>query len=175
MHFALPIDIREVNYADLPKLHRLSVETFNDTFRNSKLSENFSDYTDKNYSYGQLTSEIINPQSFFYFVYYNHKLAGYLKLNINSAQSKDMGQNSLEIDRIYIRRNFQYIGLEKHLLNLAIKQAHKFKKNLIWSSIWEHDDSIVHFYHQFGFKAVSTQQFQLEGTTQNDLIMKAAV
>ena len=175
MNFALPIDIRKVTYADLPKLHRLSVETFNETFHDSKIPVDLSDYTNENYNYGQLTSEIINPQSFFYFIYYNHKLAGYLKLNINAAQSKDMGTDSLEIDRIYLRRNFQYIGLESRLIDLAIKQAQKFHKRLIWSSVWEHDKSIVHFYHQFGFKSVDSQPFQLAGTTQRDLVMETNI
>lgn len=170
----LPIDIKEVDYSDLPKLHRLSVETFNDTFRNNQTDE-FPDYTNKNYSYGQLTSEIINPKSFFYFIYYNHKLAGYLKLNINDAQSQNMGQDALEIDRIYIRHGFQYIGLEKKLLDLAVKKAHKFNKKVIWSSVWEHDSSILHFYDQFGFKTIEKQPFTLAGQAEHDLVMEVAV
>ncbi|MFC6175282.1 GNAT family N-acetyltransferase [Companilactobacillus huachuanensis] len=170
----LPIDITEVDYSDLPKLHRLSVETFNDTFRNNQIYS-FSDYTNKNYNYGQLTSEIINPQSFFYFIYYNHKLAGYLKLNISDAQSQNMGKDTLEIDRIYIRHGFQYIGLEKQLLDLAIKKAHHFNKKVLWSSVWEHDSSIIHFYNQYGFKTIETQPFTLAGQNENDLVMEVAI
>lgn len=79
----LPISIEEITYSDLPKLRTLSVETFNDSFR--KEHGDFSTYTETNYNYGQLAAEMINPQTHFYFIYYNHKLAGYLKLNLNQA------------------------------------------------------------------------------------------
>jgi len=171
----LPINIEEVTYLDLPQLHTLSVETFNNTFRHSQVSDNLLTYTNKNYNYGQLASELINSQSHFYFIYFNHKLAGYLKLNVNHAQSKDMGKDSLEIDRIYIRHNYEYIGLENKLIRFAITQAKKYNKKIIWSSVWEHDTSIVHFYNEFGFKSISSQNFELAGTTQKDLVMEATI
>ncbi|KRN98965.1 GNAT family N-acetyltransferase [Companilactobacillus kimchiensis] len=169
----LPIDIKETTYADLPKLRTLSVDTFNESFRSA--TSDLSSYTKKNYNYGQLASEMINPQSHFYFIYYNHKLAGYLKLNLNSAQTRNMGTNSLEIDRIYLRQNFGYIGLENKLINFAFEQAKKFHKNIIWSSIWEHDRPIIHFYHQFGFKPIGSQNFNLNGSLQKDLVMKVSI
>ena len=169
----LPISIEEITYPDLPQLQKLSVNTFNDSFRNVR--GDLSDYIKQNYNYGKLASEMINPQSHFYFIYYNHKLAGYLKLNINDAQSQNMGQNALEIDRIYIRHGFQYIGLEKKLLDLAVKKAHKFNKKVIWSSVWEHDSSILHFYDQFGFKTIEKQSFTLAGQAEHDLVMEVAV
>lgn len=169
----LPISIEEINYADLPKLRNLSVDTFNDSFRSTH--SDLSKYTAQNYNYGQLASEMINPQSHFYFIYYNHKLAGYLKLNINDAQSQKMGLNALEIDRIYLRQNFSYIGLESKLIHFAFEQAKKFHKNMVWSSVWEHDQPIVHFYHQFGFKSIGSQQFKLAGRIQKDLVMQASL
>ncbi|MQS76685.1 GNAT family N-acetyltransferase [Companilactobacillus halodurans] len=166
----LPIDIREVNYSDLPQLHRLSVATFNDTF-NSQSFSNFSDYTQTNYNYGQLASEMINPNSFFYFIFFNHKLAGYLKLNIDDAQSQSVA-GGLEIDRIYLREGFKYMGLEEKLINLAFEKAKKFHKDTIWSSVWEHNAPIMYYYKEFGFKAFGSQEFKLEDTIQKDLIMK---
>ncbi|GAQ01936.1 hypothetical protein NBRC111452_1752 [Companilactobacillus farciminis] len=172
MIFSIPTDITSVNYVDLPKLHRLSVETFNDTFRKSTTNNDFIKYTNKNYNYGQLAQELMNPESFFYFIYYNHKLAGYLKLNVGSAQTKNMGNNSLEIDRIYLRHGFKYIGLEDKLIEFTMNQAKLLHKNSIWSSVWEYNLSIVNFYKQFGFKSIGSQKFTLDGTTKKDLIMK---
>jgi len=171
----LPIDIQEVDFTDLPKLQKLSIETFNDSFRHFAASRNFSSYTSQNYNYGQLVKEMLNPQSYFYFIFYNHKLAGYLKLNIDSAQSRNMGPDTLEIDRIYLRQGFEYIGLEKRLLDFTIKQAQKFNKNSIWSSVWEHDDSIIHFYKEFGFKAIDSADFELNGLIQKDLVMETSI
>jgi len=60
---ALPIDIQKVDFTDLPKLQKLSIETFNDSFRHFTASKDFADYTTKNYNYGQLVKEMLNPQS----------------------------------------------------------------------------------------------------------------
>jgi len=171
----LPIAIQQVDFTDLPKLQKLSIETFNDSFRHFAASKDFSNYTTKNYNYGQLVKEMLNPQSYFYFIFFNHKLAGYLKLNLDDAQSKAMGSDTLEIDRIYLRQGFEYIGLEEKLLNFAIEQAQKFNKTSIWSSVWEHDDSIIHFYKKFGFKAIDSANFELNGLLQKDLLMETTI
>jgi Acetyltransferases len=160
----LPINIEQIDYAELPKLQKLSIETFNDSFRHFKASKDFSNYTFKNYNYGQLAQEMLNPNSKFYFVYYNHKLAGYLKLNFTAE--------ALEIDRFYLRKGFEYIGLETKLLQFTLHKAKKLKQHLIWSRVWEHDDSVLHFYKQFGFQKASSVPFKLNGLLQKDLIMK---
>jgi len=169
----LPISIEEITYADLPKLRNVSVETFNNSFK--KEGTDFSNYTDHNFNYGQLASEMINPQSHFYFIYYDHKLAGYLKLNLYKTQSQPMGNDALEIDRIYIRQNFEYIGLESKLIKFAFEQAKKFNKHTVWSSVWEHDKPVVHTYNKFGFKATDSQIFKLAGKLQKDLVMKVSL
>lgn len=169
----LPISINEVDYSDLPLLKKLSIETFNDSFRSER--DDLSGYTKKNFNYGQLAVEMINPDSHFYFIYYNHKLAGYLKLNLNHAQSQDMGVDALEIDRIYLLQKFEYIGLESKLINFAFDQAKKFHKHTVWSSVWEHNQPIIHFYNQFGFKSVASKKFHLIGRLHKDLVMKTSL
>jgi len=65
-------------------------------------------------------------------------------------------------------------GLQANL-DLAVKKAHEFSKNVIWSSVWEHDSSILHFYNQFGFKTIEKQPFTLAGQAEHDLVMEVAV
>jgi len=169
----LPINIEEITYSDLPKLQKLSINTFNDSFRSENGS--FTDYTENNYNYGQLAVEMMNSNSHFYFIYFNPRLARYLKLSLNSAQSKDMGPDALEIDRIYLRKNFEYMDLENKLINFAFEQAQKYHKHLIWSSVWEHDESIIYSYNKFGFKVFDHQSFILGDKEQKDLLMKTTI
>ena len=62
------------------------------------------------------------------FVYFNNEVAGYLKVNTNDAQSEEMGDESLEIERIYIKGEFQKHGLGKYLLNKSIEIAMEHNK-----------------------------------------------
>lgn len=81
--------------------------------------------------------EIVNDSSEFYFIYLNEDIAGYLKLNTNDAQSEIMGNNSLEVERIYVRRKFHKRGLGKHLINKAIEIARERNKEKIGLGVWE--------------------------------------
>ena len=48
-----------------------------------------------------------------------------------------MGDESLEVERIYIKSSFQKHGLGKHLLNNAIEIAIANNKKNIWLGVWE--------------------------------------
>lgn len=41
-----------------------------------------------------------------------------MKVNINDAQSENMGVESLEIERVYIKKEFQKHGLGKSLCSI---------------------------------------------------------
>ena len=60
-------------------------------------------YLERAFNLKQLEKELSNISSQFFFVYFNDEIAGYLKVNTNDAQSEEMGDESLEIERIYIR------------------------------------------------------------------------
>ena len=65
-------------------------------------------------------------------MYYKNELAGYLKVNSDDAQTEKMGDEFLEIERIYIREKFQKHGLGKSLINKAIEVAKEWNKKKIW-------------------------------------------
>src|SRR5699024_2463052 len=112
----MTIKIKKCNHADLQLLQEISIETFNDTFKDQNSPENMNTYLEKAFNLKQLEKELSNIYSQFFFVYFNNEVAGYLKVNTNEAQSEEMGDKSLEIERIYIKRKFQKQGLGKFLL-----------------------------------------------------------
>jgi len=57
-------------------------------------------YLDEAFDYSKMLAEVTNENSFFYFVYVEDELAGYLKLNINTAQTDLCGEQGLELERI---------------------------------------------------------------------------
>ncbi len=79
------------------------------------------------------------------------EVAGYLKVNVNDAQSEEMGDESLEIERIYIKKEFQKHGLGKYLLNKAIELAMECTKQKIWLGVWENIENAIGFYKKMEF------------------------
>ncbi len=84
-----------------------------------------------------MTEELKNPNSYFYFIYFENELAGYLKLNLSNAQTEEIEGNNIEIERIYILREFQKHGLGKELYKQAIKLAKDLECENIWLGVWE--------------------------------------
>lgn len=129
--------IKKCNHEDLNILQEISIETFNDTFKDQNSPENMKAYLEKAFNSKQLQLELSNSWSQFYFVFLDNEVAGYLKVNTNDAQSEEMGEESLEIERIYIKKKFQKHGLGKHLFNKAVDIALECNKKKIWLGVWE--------------------------------------
>ncbi len=163
--------IRKCTLEDLRKLQEISVETFTETFKDQNSAENLNAYLERALNVKQLEKELSHPFSQFFFVYLNHEVAGYVKLNANDAQSEAMDEESLEIERIYIKSKFQKRGLGKQLLNKAIETALEQDKKKIWLGVWEHNDNAVAFYKMMGFVQTGCHSFQMGDEEQLDLIL----
>ncbi|NRG32791.1 GNAT family N-acetyltransferase [Niallia circulans] len=163
--------IEKCTIADIHKLQDISLETFDETFRNQNSPENMKDYLEKAFNLEQLKKELSNLSSQFYFVYLNKELAGYLKINRMDAQSEQMGEDSLEIERIYIKGKFQKHGIGQVLMNKAIDIAKKESKKKIWLGVWEKNKKAIRFYQKFGFVQTGAHSFYMGNEEQSDYIM----
>lgn len=168
----MAITIRKMDPVDLNKLQEISIETFTDTFKAQNSSEHISDYIKKAYNTGQLSAELHNPLSEFYFICFDDEAAGYLKLNIGAAQSEKMEDSTLEIERIYIRKKFQRKGLGKYLINKAMERADALNKNSLWLGVWEKNHNALSFYGKMGFIHNGSHSFYMGEDKQTDLIMQ---
>ncbi len=167
----MTINIKKCTLEDLRKIQEISYETFNETFKHQNSPENMNTYLERAFNLKQLERELSNISSLFFFVYFNNEVAGYLKVNINDAQSEEMGDESLEIERIYIKNTFQKHGLGKYLLNKAMEIAMERKKKKIWLGVWEKNENAIAFYKKKGFVQTGAHSFYMGDEEQVDLIM----
>ncbi len=163
--------LTKCNREDLKILQVLSIETFNSTFEAQNSPENMKAYQEKAFNYQQLEKELSNIYSEFFFVYYNNEVVGYLKINTNDAQSEEMGDTSLEIERIYIKNKYQKHGLGKYLINKSIEIAIERSKRKIWLGVWEKNENAIAFYKKMGFVQTGSHSFYMGDEEQTDIIM----
>ncbi|MEI5991584.1 GNAT family N-acetyltransferase [Enterococcus crotali] len=166
------IEIKKITVEDLAALKMLSIKTFTDTFAKDNTPENLKNYLDQAYTDEKLTNELQNEQSEFYFIYSEDQLAGYLKINVNDAQTETIDEDALEIERIYIDSDFKRLGLGKMLYNKAMERGKELSKTSIWLGVWENNFSAMKFYHKMGFTQVGEHSFYMGEDEQIDLIMK---
>lgn len=167
----MTVTIKECTREDLQLLQEISVETFNDTFKDQNSPENMKAYLERAFNSNQLEKELSNSSSVFYFIFCKEEIAGYLKVNMNDAQSEKMGDESLEIERIYIRNSYQRKGLGKYLFNKAMETAIRQNKKKIWLGVWEKNENAIDFYKKMGFVQTGAHSFYMGDEEQIDVIM----
>ncbi len=168
----MTININLCTAEQLNLLRDISMETYRDTFAESNSEALMQQYFNDALNAQKLHLEFTTQGSSFYFIYCNNDVAGFLKINVNDAQSDDIDKNSLEVERFYIRRRFLRQGLGKILMQFAHDVANELNKSSIWLGVWEGNLSAIAFYNTQGFRQIGEHPFDMGGDIQTDLIFK---
>lgn len=165
------MEIKKIGMESLDTLQTISIEIFTDTFKEYNTSENLQNYLDKAYNKNQLQQDLENINSEFYFIYVNGDVAGYMKLNIEDAQTEKVAEKAMEVERIYIKKEYQKLGLGKRLILKAMALARKQNKKYIWLGVWEHNTNAMAFYTKMEFIQKGSHDFYMGDEKQTDIIM----
>lgn len=167
------MDIKKINNSDedIKKLQTIAKQTFTETFGSQNTAEDLAKFLNEEYDFNKLKSEVADPESFYYFCYFNDELAGYLKLNIGSAQTESDYPEALEVQRIYVLQKYQGQKIGLSLMQHAIAVAKKIKKSQVWLGVWEKNLKAQAFYRKSGFEKVGSHDFVLGDDIQTDYIL----
>ncbi|KIL23305.1 hypothetical protein B4134_0615 [Bacillus safensis] len=167
----MTVNFIRCNVQHVKELQKIGINTFKETFLDQNKVEQIEAYVKTAFHLNQLLKELQHPSSQFYFVQVNGEVAGYLKINMNDAQSEEMGDDALEIERIYIKQSFQKQGLGKYLIDQAIEIAKNHHKRDVWLGVWEHNRAAIAFYQKLGFVQTGVHAFLMGDEEQMDFIM----
>lgn len=166
------IKIRPITLHDLKALQKIGKETFADTF---SLDDNEADmqlYLEQSFAKEKLEAELTDPNSEFYFALSNKHIVGYLKVNFGQSQTEIQDNNTFEIERIYVIKEFHGKKVGQVLYNKALDIATQRKVDYVWLGVWEENPRAIRFYEKNGFKQFDTHVFQLGDDKQTDIMMK---
>ena len=168
----MSIAIRRCTIKDFDVLRELSIRTYYETFAHLNTPEDMAAYLEDAFNVDKLMAELKDANSEFYFLYYNDKLAGYLKLNEAPSQTDINDKAALEIERIYVSSEFQGEGLGRYLMEQALSVAAERNKEYAWLGVWEKNEKAIRFYKKNGFYEIGTHTFVMGEDVQNDFIMR---
>lgn len=163
---------RQCTQEDIDTLRDFSYRTFFETFAHLNTPSNMESYLRKAFDIEKLRSELSDENASFYFLYSDEKLAGYLKLNEACAQTDIHDVQSLEIERIYVSKEYQGDGLGSYLMEQAIRIANLHKKRYVWLGVWEKNEKALRFYKKNGFYEIGTHSFFMGDEEQTDYLMR---
>lgn len=160
---------------DVNTIRDLSIATFAETFASLNTEEDMEQYNERHFSTDELQREIDNPDSTFVVAKVDGVPAGYMKVNVGDAQTEEMLGNRMEVQRLYILRQYKRNGLGTRFMHTAFDMARAQGKSVIWLGVWEHNDAAIAFYKRMGFVQFGSHDFVLGDDRQTDLLMEAAV
>jgi len=167
------LELIPVSIDDVKLLQKLSVQTFIETFGAQNTEADMQEYLNNQMSTSQLKKELEHAHSNFYFAYYKDRLAGYLKLNFESAQRETVGTGTaFEVERIYLFKDFQRQGLGKVLFEKAVALGKEKGYRKLWLGVWEHNSPALAFYKKLGLTVFDKHTFLLGSDSQTDLMLE---
>ncbi len=169
------ITIRKITVSDINDLQKIGKQTFTETFAEVNTEANMNKYLADGFSIEKLSIELNNPDAYFFFAELNNKAIGYLKLNIGASQTELKDKTALEIERIYVLKEFHGKSVGQLLYQKAIEVAKEKQMKYVWLGVWEENKRAISFYTKNGFVAFDTHVFVLGEEAQTDIMMKLAL
>ena len=166
------IDVRRVSLNDIDKLQAIGRQTFFETFSAENTAEDMQKYLDEGFSEEKLAAELSNTSSEFYFALLDDSVIGYLKLNYGPSQTEMKDNNALEIERIYVLKEFHGKKVGQLLYEKAMQVAQQTNASYVWLGVWEKNPRAISFYKKNGFVEFDKHIFKLGNDEQTDIMMK---
>lgn len=166
------IEIKRITINELAQLQKIGRQTFQETFSDSNSDENMKSYLENGFSSEKLTSELNNKDSEFYFATLEDTVIGYLKVNFGDSQTELKDSKALEIERIYVSKEFHGKKVGQLLYDKAIEVARQKNTEYVWLGVWEENLRALSFYRKNGFVEFDKHIFKLGNDEQTDIMMK---
>src|SRR5690606_28043855 len=145
------ITTQKVTSEDVEQLQKISRKTFYETFAGSNTEADMQKYLDESFSKIKLTTELINPNSEFYFAILDNEIIGYLQINFGASQSEVKEEKAPEVERIYVLQKFHGQKIGQILCEEAIEIAQQKKSGYVWLGGREENPRAISFYRKNGF------------------------
>lgn len=166
------ITIEKAKFGDMKTLQELGRTTFFETFAQSNTAADMQQYLAVNFSLDKLSFELNESDSQFFIAWDGAAEVGYLKVNIGQAQTESLGDESLEIERIYVRNAYHGKKVGQLLYERALDVAAGLGKSSVWLGVWEKNPRAIRFYEKNGFVAFGTHVFKMGADEQIDIMMR---
>ena len=106
------------------------------------------------------------------FAFQENEVIGYLKINHGQSQTELKDATAMEIERIYVLKEFHGKNIGQLLFEKAIALAIQKNANYVWLGVWEENPRAINFYKKNGFVEFDKHIFVLGDDEQTDIMMR---
>ena len=164
--------LRKVAPSEVHSLQLIAQTTFIEAFGAENTAANMEDYLSRQLSEDRLLQELNQPDSSFIFAEEDAEIMGYMKINVGAAQTEQLLDNALELERIYVLQQHQGQGIGKLMYEHALHLAKMMRKEWLWLGVWEYNPKAIGFYQHQGLTPFDKHEFILGEDHQTDILMR---
>lgn len=166
------IEITKITKDEILQLQKIGRQTFYETFSETNTEENMKSYLEDGFSIDKIIAELNSENSEFYFAKIDDEVIGYLKFNFGQSQTELKDDKTLEIERIYVLKEFHGKKVGQILYDKAIEIANQKNADFVWLGVCEENPRAISFYKKNGFVEFHRHIFKLGDDEQTDIMMK---
>lgn len=152
-------------------LSALAARTLYDAFAAQTDPANMALHLEKTFNLAQTTAELSDATCTFFIAEIQRRPVGYFKLRQQPAPECVTGAQPLQLQRIYVRRQWLGQGVGATLMQGAIDEAQRQNFRTLWLTTWDENPRAIKFYQKWGFQQVGYHPFQFGAITTHDWVM----
>lgn len=150
--------------------------TFYETWRDVNTEEDMQHYMKASFDVNKIRIEISDStNNLFLLARFVDKVIGYVKLRRDRSYEEFNGDHAIEIERIYVKKEFQGRKIGKRLMDRCIEIAKKEHHLWLWLGVNMDNKKAIDFYKLFRFEVFGTKSFQLGNAMDQDFLMKLRI
>lgn len=168
------LSIRIAQERDVEAIAHLSMQTFRDTFTTSSNRADIEAYLQSHFQIEQISTELADSNNTFLLACSKDSLEprGYAKLRVGKTESCVIGENPIELERLYVDKTALGQGVGARLMQTCLDRANTQSHDTIWLGVWEENQRAIQFYERWKFVTIGSHVFTLGNDDQNDLLMQ---
>ena len=167
--------LRRATIEDATLLAELGALTFFQTFAAHNTDEDMTEYLASSFNRDKQQEELSDEQTTFLIANVDERAAGYAMLRAGTPPNDIDAVNSIELVRLYVKKEFHGRGVGKSLMQACFDEARKMGYEDLWLGVWENNARARAFYRKWKFEEFGEHIFQLGGDAQNDFLMRRSL
>lgn len=155
----MEIVLKKGSISEVSCISSLGKTTFDEAFgalfrdRNDVLN-----YLEATFSITKITASLKKENNHFWIAYADEVPVGYAKFKTHCPVENLSVNNTAQLQKIYIKKDFLSLKIGSRLLSVVLEEAKKEKMKFIWLSVLNSNIPAINFYlkHQFYKKGMMT-------------------
>jgi ribosomal protein S18 acetylase RimI-like enzyme len=140
--------------------------SFYDAFRPFFYSQaELKEYLDYTYAIEKIASSITKPNNVFFIALLDQKVIGFAKLKKHSPNKQISAGRQMELQKIYVLKEYHGSGAGQALLQAVLEMANKIQAQCIWLDVLLQNERAIRFYEKCRFEKYGKHFFTIGSQT----------